>query len=97
MGVTGDLAEEAMERASITVNKNLIPFDPKPPMVTSGIRIGTSAVTTRGMRAPQMLLIARLIGQLLTNLHDQDVASEVKADANALCAQFPVPVIGTRV
>jgi glycine hydroxymethyltransferase len=95
--LTGNVVEEALERASITVNKNMIPFDPQPPMVTSGIRIGTSAVTTRGMRAPQMLLIARLIGRLLNNLHDQETVSEVKADANALCAQFPVPVIGTRI
>ncbi|MBN1579737.1 MAG: serine hydroxymethyltransferase [Anaerolineae bacterium] len=97
IGLTGNVAEEALERASITVNKNLIPFDSQPPMVTSGIRIGTPAVTTRGMRAPQMLLIARLIGRLLNNLHDQNIASEVKADANALCAQFPVPVIGMRI
>ncbi len=97
VGLTGKTAEAVLEDAGMTVNKNLIPFDPKSPMVTSGIRVGTPAVTTRGMRAPQMLFIARLMSRMLHHPSDQDVLSEVKADASALCAQFPVPVIGSRI
>ena len=86
-----------MEGAGITVNKNLIPYDPNPPMVTSGIRIGTPAATTRGMRAPQMRQIASLIGRLLCAPEDKHVLDEVKAEVHALCRQFPVPIIGSRI
>jgi glycine hydroxymethyltransferase len=97
VGLTGVAAEEALEGAGITVNKNLIPYDPNPPMVTSGIRIGTPAATTRGMRVPQMRQIAGLIGQLLHAPEDKDALDEVKAEVHALCRQFPVPIIGSRI
>jgi len=95
-GLTGKVAEAVMEDAGIAVNKNLIPYDPQPPMTTSGIRIGTPAVTTRGMGVSEMSIIARLIGQLLRNPEDQQVLEQVRAEVKALCRQFPVPIIGTR-
>jgi glycine hydroxymethyltransferase len=88
-GVTGKVAQEALDRAGITCNKNTIPFDPETPFVTSGIRLGTAAVTTAGMREVQMGVIAALIAQVLRKPDDADVASDVMHDANALCAQFP--------
>jgi len=93
-GLTGDVAEKALEAADITVNKNLIPYDPQSPMVTSGIRIGTPAATTRGMGEPQMEQIARLISRLLHDHTDHEVTAEVKAQVRALCKQFPVPIMG---
>ncbi len=95
-GLTGKVAETVLEDAGIAVNKNLIPYDPQPPMTTSGIRIGTPAVTTRGMGVSEMSIIARLIGQLLRNPEDQQVLEQVRAEVKALCRQFPVPIIGTR-
>ena len=71
------------------MNKNGIPFDTKVPMVTSGIRLGSAAVTTAGMREEQMGVIAGLIAQVLRKPDDADVGADVKAEANALCAQFP--------
>ena len=94
VGLTGVAAEEILEGAGIAVNKNLIPYDPAPPMVTSGIRVGTPAATTRGMRVPQMVHIARLIGRLLRAPQDEAVLNQVKAGVHALCRQFPVPIIG---
>ncbi len=94
--LTGKVAEAVLEDAGIAVNKNLIPYDPQPPLTTSGIRVGTPAATTRGMGAAQMGLIAGLIGRLLHSPEDQDVLNEVRAEVGALCRQFPVPVIGVR-
>jgi len=88
-GITGKAAQVALDRAGITCNKNTIPFDPETPFVTSGIRLGTAAVTTAGMREEQMGVIAALIGQVLRKPDDTDIAADVKRDANALCAQFP--------
>jgi glycine hydroxymethyltransferase len=88
-GVTGKAAQVSLDRAGITCNKNTIPFDPETPFVTSGIRLGTAAVTTAGMREGQMGTIASLIAQVLRKPDDADVAADVRRDANALCAQFP--------
>ncbi|HEY8551422.1 MAG TPA: serine hydroxymethyltransferase [Vicinamibacterales bacterium] len=95
-GITGKTAEAALGRAGITVNKNAIPFDTNPPMVASGIRIGTPAVTTRGMREPEMDRIARLIARVLAAPEDEGVLAAVKADVEALCREFPLypPSIG---
>jgi glycine hydroxymethyltransferase len=89
-GVTGKDAQEALDRAWITVNKNTIPFETRSPMVTSGIRIGTPAVTTRGMREPEMEAIAELIDRVLRARGDVRAEGEVRADVAALTAQFPL-------
>jgi glycine hydroxymethyltransferase len=88
-GITGKEAEEALGRAGITVNKNMIPFDQRTPMVTSGIRIGTPIVTTRGMRDKEMVLIASFITEVLENLADADVQARVAQQAEELCREFP--------
>jgi glycine hydroxymethyltransferase len=89
-GITGKVAEAALGRAAITVNKNAIPFDQNPPMVASGIRIGTPAVTTRGMREAEMDIIALLIARVLAAPEDAAIAAAVKQDVEALCHQFPL-------
>jgi glycine hydroxymethyltransferase len=89
-GITGKDAQEALDRAWITVNKNGIPFDTKGPTVTSGIRIGTPAVTTRGMTEPEMARIAALIDRVLTNLGNTSVEAAVRSEVQALTGQFPL-------
>ncbi|MBI2527637.1 MAG: serine hydroxymethyltransferase [Candidatus Rokubacteria bacterium] len=89
-GITGKEAQEALDRAWITVNKNGIPFDTKSPMVTSGIRVGTPAVTTRGMREPEMAQIAALVDRVLTNLGNASVEAAVRAEVQGLTAHFPL-------
>ena len=89
-GLTGKDAQEALDRAWITVNKNTIPFETKSPMVTSGIRIGTPAVTTRGMKEPEMLEIATLIDRVLGKLGDAGTEAAVRGDVQALTARFPL-------
>jgi glycine hydroxymethyltransferase len=89
-GVTGKAAEAALDKAGITVNKNAIPFDQNPPMVASGIRIGTPAVTTRGMRQPEMDLIAEYISRVLASPEDDRVLSAVKSEVRQLCKKFPL-------
>jgi RpiB/LacA/LacB family sugar-phosphate isomerase len=88
---TGKDAAAALDRASITVNKNAIPFDAKSPFVTSGIRVGTPAVTTRGMRENEMEQIAGFIARILAAKDNERVIKEVRAEVVALTAQFPVP------
>ena len=89
-GITGKEAQEALDRAWITVNKNGIPFDTKGPTVTSGIRLGTPAVTTRGMKEPEMARIATLIDRVLTNLGNTSVEAAVRAEVQELTAGFPL-------
>jgi glycine hydroxymethyltransferase len=89
-GLTGKVAEAALGKAGITVNKNAIPFDQNPPMVASGIRIGTPAITSRGMREPEMDLVAALIARALASPDDDRVLQAVKAEVEALCRKFPL-------
>jgi glycine hydroxymethyltransferase len=89
-GITGKDAQEALDRAWITVNKNGIPFDTKGPTVTSGIRLGTPAVTTRGMKEPEMARIAMLIDRVLTNLGNTSVEAAVRSEVLELTGGFPL-------
>ena len=89
-GITGKVAEAALGKAGITVNKNAIPFDRNPPMVASGIRVGTPAVTSRGMREPEMDRIAELIARALASPDDDAALGRVKAEVEALCRKFPL-------
>ena len=89
-GITGKDAEHALELASITVNKNAIPFDVNPPMKASGIRVGTPAVTTRGMKEPEMKKIGHWIAEVLNHWQDESVAQRVRAEVEKLADQFPL-------
>jgi glycine hydroxymethyltransferase len=89
-GITGKVAEAALGKAAITVNKNAIPFDQNPPMVASGIRLGTPAVTTRGMREPEMDVIAEYIARVLSSPDDDRAAASVKSEVEKLCRKFPL-------
>ncbi|MFK3986906.1 MULTISPECIES: serine hydroxymethyltransferase [Exiguobacterium] len=88
--ITGKAAEHALDAAGITVNKNTIPFDPASPFVTSGIRVGTAAMTTRGLKEDDMREVARLIGRVLTNHEDEAVLTEAHEAVRALTAKFPL-------
>ncbi len=90
--ITGKAAQEALEKARITVNKNMIPFDPEKPSVTSGVRLGTPALTTRGMGKNEMGFIASLIGDVLENSQNLKVLSRVGDQVKELCKQFPLYV-----
>jgi glycine hydroxymethyltransferase len=89
-GLTGKVAEAALGKAGITVNKNAIPFDTNPPMVASGVRIGTPAVTTRGMREGEMDTIADLIARALATPDDDRALGMVRAEVEGLCRKFPL-------
>ena len=89
-GITGKVAEAALGKAGITVNKNAIPFDQNPPMVASGIRVGTPAVTTRGMREGEMGLIAELVTRALKTPDDDGALGRIRAEVEALCRKFPL-------
>jgi len=89
-GITGKLAEEALDKAHITVNKNTIPFDKEKPFIASGIRIGTPALTTRGMKEDEMREIAKLIDRVLTHIEDEKVISEVAGKVQELISAFPL-------
>ena len=88
--ITGKAAENSLEKAGITTNKNMIPFDEKSPFVTSGIRIGTPAITTRGMKKDEMKRIVSLIDRVIINPDDDQNLSSVKAEVNELCKFFPL-------
>ena len=89
-GLTGKVAEAALGKAGITVNKNAIPFDKNPPMVASGIRIGTPAVTSRGMGEPEMDLVAEYIARALAGPEDDAALAMVRTEVEALCRKFPL-------
>lgn len=90
-GLTGKIAEEALDRGGITVNKNTIPYDPQKPSITSGIRLGTQAMTTRGMGLDDMATVARFIQRGLQAAGDEAVLAALKAEVSAFCASFPLP------
>lgn len=87
-GLNGKQAEKALEDAGITVNKNTVPFDTQSPMITSGIRIGSPAMTTRGMKEPEMRFIAALIDRVLSNIDNDGIKQEVHQEVVKLCRQF---------
>jgi glycine hydroxymethyltransferase len=89
-GITGKVAEAALGKAGITVNKNAIPFDKNPPMVASGIRIGTPAVTSRGMREAEMDTMADLIARALAATDNDAVLTAVRSEVETLCRMFPL-------
>jgi glycine hydroxymethyltransferase len=89
-GVTGKTAEEALEKSAITVNKNMVPFDTESPFITSGIRIGTPAMTTRGLGEAEFEYIAQLIDQVIQKPGDEEVHAKVANEVEALCERFPL-------
>ena len=91
-GVTGKAAENGLEKAGITVNKNTIPFDPQKPFIASGIRVGTPALTTRGMGKDEIETIVALIDRALSDIENEQVLSKVEAEVGELCKAFPLVV-----
>jgi glycine hydroxymethyltransferase len=89
-GLTGKVAEKALDRAGITVNKNTIPYDTNPPMVASGIRVGTPALTTRGMKEKDMEEVGRLISRALAAVENESALADIKRDVGKLSARFPL-------
>ena len=89
-GISGKAAEESLEKAGITVNKNMVPFDKKSPFITSGIRVGTPALTTRGMGVNEMIQIVDLIDQVICNIDDEKVLNNVNEKVKELCQSFPL-------
>ncbi|MGB9912320.1 MAG: serine hydroxymethyltransferase, partial [Candidatus Kapaibacteriota bacterium] len=89
-GVTGKQAETALDKAGITVNKNAVPFDTQPPLITSGIRIGTPAMTTRGMIENDMEKVAELIDRVISNIDKEDVINQVKKEVLDFTSNFPL-------
>jgi len=90
-GVTGRQAEESLEAVGIVANRNAIPFDSRPPTVTSGIRLGTPAVTTRGFGAEEMKLIASAIAKVITNIDNRGIQNQVRQEVSQICQRFPLP------
>ncbi|MGZ5053266.1 MAG: serine hydroxymethyltransferase [Methylobacter sp.] len=89
-GITGKAADAALGKAHITVNKNAVPNDPQSPFVTSGIRVGTPAPTTRGFKEPEMIEIANMMCDVMENMEDENVLAAVREKVSNLCARFPV-------
>lgn len=89
-GITGKQAEEALDKAGITVNKNGIPFDTQPPTVTGGLRVGTAALTTRGMKESEMELIADWMNRIVLDIDNIELQQEIREDVKALCEKFPI-------
>ena len=88
--LTGKVAQETLDQARITVNKNTVPFETRSPFVTSGVRIGTPAVTTRGMKEPEMAAIAEFISRALNHVGNDGVLKSVAGDVCDLCKKFPI-------
>ncbi|MDX1642331.1 MAG: serine hydroxymethyltransferase, partial [Balneolaceae bacterium] len=88
--LTGKVAEESLDKAGITVNKNMVPFDTESPFVTSGIRLGTPALTTRGFKENQFTDVVRLIDTVLHNPNDESTLETVKQEVQAICKEFPL-------
>lgn len=88
--LTGKETEEALDRAGITVNKNAVPFDPNPPMITSGMRIGTPAITTRGMKEQEMVIISDLIAKAVENKDNESELKKIEGEVRELCLSFPI-------
>ena len=89
-GLTGKAAAKALHKAGITVNKNTVPFDQQSPFVTSGIRVGTPALTTRGMKEPEMEEVGSMMARVLGNLENEDVISSVREEVSGLVERFPL-------
>ena len=88
--ISGKKAEKKLEECYITTNKNMVPYDEKSPLITSGIRVGTPALTTRGMGKPEMKLIANLIHNVLSNIDDEDTIQNTRNSVVELCQNFPL-------
>ena len=88
--ITGKAAENSLGKAGITVNKNMVPFDERSPFVTSGIRVGTPAITTRGMEELEIRQIVQWIDRVVSNTENETVLSHIQSDVNALCSKFPI-------
>jgi glycine hydroxymethyltransferase len=88
--LTGKKAEEALDKAGMTVNKNTVPYDPQKPFITSGIRIGTPAITTRGMGTAEMEVIADFVTRGVENRADDGALAQISSEVSALCAKFPL-------
>lgn len=93
IGITGKDAEESLEASGIMVNRNAIPFDPRPPLITSGIRLGTPALTTRGFGIEEMKHLTSLILRVLSHPHDKRIEKQVRGEVEEMCQHFPVPGI----
>ena len=88
--ITGKQAEHALDLAGITLNKNMVPFDPKSPFITSGVRIGSPALTTRGMGVEEVKIIANLIDKVIMNSEDENIINSVRKEVKELCKSFPI-------
>ena len=88
--ISGKRAENALDEAGITVNKNMVPFDPKSPFVTSGIRVGSPALTTRGMNTDEVRIVVDLIDRVIMNNEDESIINSVKQEVQDLCKSFPI-------
>jgi glycine hydroxymethyltransferase len=89
-GLTGKVMEDALNEAGLTVNKNVVPFDTETPAVTSGIRLGTPAVTTRGFKEPEKKMIAAWIDRISKDAGNESLRAAVKAEVKELCSRFPL-------
>ena len=89
-GISGKKAEISLEESGITTNKNMVPFDERSPMITSGIRIGTPALTTRGMKENEMIQIAHLIDGVIRNIEDNNIIQHTRLQVSELCSEFPI-------